>query len=126
MKLAIAVSKGRVAPLFDTSRHLLVLQQRGEGAEVWEEVELPASGGLDRAAALLRLNIDTLICGAITRELSGALESRGVIVLAFVSGEVHRVVEAFRVGTLHSGAFCMPGCGRLRHRYRGGNSGDEP
>ena len=111
MKLAVAVNKGRVAPLFDSSRQLLVLQLDEQGADVRDKVELPTCGGLERAATVERLNIDTLICGAITRELSGALESRGVVVLAFVSGNVHLVVEAFQAGTLHSGAFCMPGCG---------------
>jgi predicted Fe-Mo cluster-binding NifX family protein len=91
-----------------------------------EETELIEDGTLSRAAILSRLSVHTLICGGISRELSASIEGRGVRVLAFVSGEVECVVEAFLAGTLNSGAFCMPGCGCGRHRRRRGRSGDEP
>ncbi len=125
MKLAIAISKGRVAPLFDTSRRMLLLELDDNETVTSEELTLEADGGFPRVRALLGHGVETLICGAISRELSAAFEACGVDVRSFVSGDVERVVEAFLAGTLHSGAFCMPGCCGLGPRYRGGRSGHE-
>ncbi len=125
MKLAITVSAGRIAPLFDTARNILVLRLEDGCILDSEERRIEGGGGQGRVAALLRANVDSLICGAITRELSGALESRGVRVQGFVSGSVHGVVQAFQDGTLHSDAYSMPGCGRRRRRCRAGRTGDE-
>jgi len=126
MKLAIAVSKERIAPLFDTSRRVLILDFEDGRPTSDQEIILPEGEGISRVATLVRLNIQTLICGAISQELSAPLESHGVRILAFVSGDIEHVVEAFHAGTLLCDAFCMPGCGRRRKRHRGGRSGDEP
>ncbi len=126
MKLAIAISKGRIAPLFDTSRRLLILEL-GEDRPVWsEDLELLEDGEFSRVAVMTRLNVHTLICGAISRELAASLEGRGVRVVAFISGDIDRVVQAFLADTLHSDVFCMPGCGCRRRRRHSGPSGREP
>ena len=126
MKLAIAISKGRIAPLFDTSRRLLILELGEDRPASSEDVELLDDGEFTRIAVMTRLNVHTLICGAISRELSASIEDRGVRVLAFVSGDIDRVVEAFLAGTLHSDVFSMPGCGCQRRRRHSGQSGREP
>jgi len=120
MKLAITVSKERIAPLFDTARCVLLLELEDGDLTTSEELTLKADGGMFRVNALLGREADTVICGAISRDLSAALDTRGVVVHSFVSGDVDRVVTAFLTGTLHSGAYRMPGCGDRGPRFEGG------
>jgi len=126
MMLAIAISKGRIAPLFDTARHFQVLHLGNDEHTADTELRLEVEGGPARVTALLQRDVNTIICGAITTDLSANLERHGVRVEAFVSGDVERVVEAFLAGTLNGDAFSMPGCARQQRRCRRGRRGHEP
>ena len=109
MNLAIAMLNGRVAPLFDASRIVLVVELGVDGPAGSCQRTLDPGGSSSRVASLVRWDVNLLICGAITRELAGELESRGIEVCALVAGEVERVLAAYLDGTLHHEAFGMPG-----------------
>lgn len=120
MKVAVTVWDGRVSPVFDVSREvvILTLQNGTVIARRSENIEAPTAAlKLDR---LVGLGTETLICGAISKPLRRELTARGVSVLGFVAGEIDQVVQAFIAGTLPAPALSMPGCCGRRNRFGGG------
>jgi len=119
MKVAISTWYGNISPVFDVSRHLLVMDiERGEEVsrreEEIHEMELPR-----RAEHITRLGVDVLICGAISWPLERILVSAGVQVIPQTCGPVEDVLLAFESGQLTERAFLMPGCWRRHWRRRG-------
>jgi predicted Fe-Mo cluster-binding NifX family protein len=121
MRVAFATWNGRIAPVFDVTRRLHVVETDGRRVvrESEEPLEDDAPGA--RAARLAALRVEALVCGAISRPQEALVRAYGVAVVPFVTGELHEVVDAWRAGALESEAFAMPGCGRGRdRRFRGG------
>ncbi len=113
---------GRISPLFDTARRLLLVdiengREVRRNEQVVEELEL---GVQVRRTAGLRA--DVLICGAISRPLEALLSTAGVAVISQASGLAEDVLRAFASGQLTEQSFLMPGCRERRTRYRGARS----
>lgn len=118
MRTAIPVSDGRISPVFDAARRLLLVdiengrevrrtEQTVEEAELWP-----------RAQRVAELGADVLICGAISWPLEVMLLSAGVEVIPQTCGFVEHVLKAFMSGRLTEQAFVMPGCcGRRRRSH---------
>ncbi len=105
-RVAIHHWQGRVAPVFDTGGQILVsIERAGE----WESRILVQSYPMFRAEELANLEVDVLICGAISQAMQEALAVKGIRVMGFVTGEVVQVMEAWRHGNLDE-TFVMPGC----------------
>ncbi|NQT38682.1 MAG: NifB/NifX family molybdenum-iron cluster-binding protein [Planctomycetes bacterium] len=120
MRTAIPISDGRISPVFDVARRLLLVDIENEHEvrrteEVLEEPELAA-----RARRVAELGADTLVCGAISRPLESMLLSTGVEVIPQTCGPVEDVLRAFISGQLTEQAFVIPGCCGHRRRLRGG------
>ncbi|MBN1276574.1 MAG: dinitrogenase iron-molybdenum cofactor biosynthesis protein [Deltaproteobacteria bacterium] len=109
MKLALAEWQGRVSPVFDVSRHILVVVVR-EGVVVGRREEYLEDAPILKAKRLASMEIDHLICGAISRPLAGLIGSYGIKMIPFVAGEVEEVIEAFLSGMLPAPDMAMPGC----------------
>lgn len=123
MKVALTIWEGRISPVFDVSREVVVLTVE-RGAVTAREVErLEALGAAEKAARLAALGVEVLICGAISGAPYQELVARGLRVFGFVAGDVDEVVAAFLAGRLPSPALSMPGCGSRRHRGRGAAPG---
>ncbi len=117
MKVAIPVSDGRISPVLDSARRLLLVDVRdgrevGRTEEVLKESELEA-----RSIHIVELRPDVLVCGAISRPLEAMLISAGVAVIPQTCGQAEEVLKAFVSGQLTDDAFVMPGCcGRRRQQ----------
>ena len=121
MKVALATWNGRISPVFDVARQVLVLDVEA-GREVGRRLEaLPGTGGQAQAARLAELDPRTLICGAISKPMAALLAARGVRVIAFTAGEVDAVLAAWLAGNLPNPALTMPGC-RCRRHCQGGRA----
>ena len=120
MKIAVPVWQGRVSPVFDTARHLLVIDVEGAKARSRHEESLTDEMPHMRVSRLANLGVAVLVCGAISRSLAEMIAASGIRVIPFVSGDVEEVIQAFLCGTLPSPAFLMPGCCGRRRRFRGG------
>jgi predicted Fe-Mo cluster-binding NifX family protein len=121
MRVAFATWNDRIAPVFDVTRRLHVVETAGRRVVRESEESLEDETAAGRGARLARLGIDALVCGAISRPQEALVQAYGVTVFPFVTGEVREVVEAWRGGTLGGDAFAMPGCARGRgRRFRGG------
>ncbi len=110
MRTAFAVWQQRVAPVFDTARHLYIVDVESgrvvrESRDVLAE-DFPAQ----RVQRLLELKVGTLVCGAISRQMFGLLIASGIRVFPFVAGDLSNVVQAWLDGALQQENFSMPGC----------------
>jgi len=120
MKLGLAVWNGRISPVFDAAKHLLVLEV--ENGQVVSRLEqgMGTDEPLQKAARLAELGIETLVCGAVSRPLAEMIAARGIRLIPFVAGGTEEVITAFLAGALPSPDMAMPGCCGRRMRHRGG------
>lgn len=118
-RLAVAVWGGRISPLFDVARQLLVLDVREGRPSGRVEVALPGGDLCAQADRLASTRATTLVCGAISRPLASMLVARGIHVLGFTAGDVEQVIAAYLADALPADALLMPGC--CRHRHGGGD-----
>ncbi|MEW6363462.1 MAG: NifB/NifX family molybdenum-iron cluster-binding protein [Acidobacteriota bacterium] len=121
--MAVTQWLGRVAPLFDTARRVVVVDVRDGARGSSQEGELPDGGPSHRIQALCTLGVDALICGAISRPIARMLGACGISVIPFVAGSVDDVLNAYTSGRLQSPQFAMPGCGQGRGRGGRGPGG---
>lgn len=122
-RVAIAVSDNRVSPVFDVSRRLLLIDFEDGVVAGLDEAALGSLEHPVRMSALARLDVGTLICGAISRPLASSALAYEIRLIPFVSGTVDEVLEEYLAGTLPSQARCMPGRGGRRRRRRRGRWG---
>jgi predicted Fe-Mo cluster-binding NifX family protein len=118
MKIAIPYWQSRVSPVCDEARHFLIVHLLDDGQVRRSELELtlPGTDLVGRTARLQDLEVDTLICGAISQALETMLRGRGIQVVARVCGELEEVLQAFQTGTLEQDRFALPGCARRKRR----------
>ena len=115
MRLAVPVAQGRVSPLFDVARWLMVVDVIGGEATFTKVFPL---GGPDRQRMISELGVDVLICGAISRALEDGLVASGVEVVAEIRGDTDDVLRAYTNGSLIQPRFMMPGCHGRRRQAR--------
>lgn len=115
-RIAVHHWQHRIAPVFDIGGRVLVF---GDGGAAREEHLLQCPQPLRRAEELHALDVGTLICGAISRSMSEALEARGIAVVGFVAGDLERVLAAWERGGLDD-SFAMPGCRCAANGRHGG------
>jgi hypothetical protein len=120
MKILVSVLEGRISPLFDVARRLLLVVVAEDGSEVSRrELFVEETDEVARAGRVARLGPHVLICGAISRTLEARLASSGVWVIPNTCGPVEQVLRAFVTKEFGPLSFLMPGCHGHRRRFRG-------
>lgn len=110
MKTAFTYWENRIAPVFDISRQIRVVESEA-GRIVGESEEILEDGlPLRKVINLAQLGIGTLVCGAISRPLHEMVMSNGIKVIPFVAGDLSEVIQAWLGGMLDNDNFAMPGC----------------
>jgi predicted Fe-Mo cluster-binding NifX family protein len=123
MKVALATWNGRISPVFDVARQVLLLDVDEERERARHEETLPGTDPQAQVDRLMALAPQTLICGAISQPMAVLLAAKGVRVIPFTAGPVEEVLAAWLAGSLPNTALSMPGCcGRMR-RCRGRGAG---
>ena len=104
MKIAIPTFATRVSPRFDCAQSILVVTI--ENGEASERQELTADNWAphERINRLLELGVDTVICGGIDRWSVASLQSAGVTVYGWITGEIEDALAAMLQGSLDSAA----------------------
>lgn len=120
MRVAVTVWEGRVSPVFDVCREALILTITDKTVVSTTTVAMDADNPNHKISQLVDLQVQTLICGAISQPLHHELDHRGIRVIGFVAGETDQVVEAFLANELPGPRLSMPGCGCMQNRFRGG------
>ncbi len=109
----------RVSPVFDVSLAIDIYDSEGYGhsAAFVSAHSLPATLG-GKISFLLECDIDTVICGALTKEGEDSLFRSDIETYSFIRGSVDQVVKAWESGELSEQRFFLPGCLRVHHCRR--------
>lgn len=110
MKAAFSFWEDRIAPLFDVSEHLKIVEIDDGRVAASEEDSILVDTPAQRALWLAERSISLLVCGAVSRQLLALLSAYGIEVRPFVSGSIDSVIDAWLAGALDTAAFSMPGC----------------
>jgi predicted Fe-Mo cluster-binding NifX family protein len=127
MKAGFAVWNNRIAPVFDVSRQIHIVEARRGKVVSETQAFLPTDPGSGKGQCLSELGVDTLVCGAISRPMQAMVGAYGIRVIPFVAGDLREVIEAWLSGVIRNGIFAMPGChrrGRGQGRRRNLNRGE--
>jgi predicted Fe-Mo cluster-binding NifX family protein len=109
MKLAMPIYQGRIAPVFETCRQLVVVSQGPAGDVVVAEADWSTANRSSRPMRLKELGVEVLLCGGITSRMEYQIRMHGVFVVSWLAGEMREVLVAFRQGRLAEPKFSMPG-----------------
>jgi predicted Fe-Mo cluster-binding NifX family protein len=119
-KVAIPIWNGRVSPVMDTARRLLIAEIV-DGQEISRAVvNIPQSGISDIVKFLSDLGIGDLICAAISRQFEQILSATGIRIKPWFQGEVDEIIAAYSSGALQNNMFFSPGRRRRRRRRLSG------
>ena len=123
MKIAIPEHQGRVAPVFDTCRRILVYAQDADSQALIAQEDWSRTGAQVRSVCLKELGVDVLLCGAISCGIEDQIHRQGIRLIAWLAGDLADVLTAFRNGSIMDPVYAMPGtllC-RQRRQMRQGN-----
>ncbi len=113
MKIALAIWEGRIAPVLDVAKTILVVdpQPGGDpGSSPRQILDVQPGAVSDLASPLLERGVLVLVCGAVSRRVQDRLQSEGIQVVGFVAGGVSEIVASWRDGSFDPDRFAMPGC----------------
>ena len=92
MKLGISISAGRISPVFDVGRQLVVVDV-DSGRETGRlAVPLDETRPVARARQVAALGVEVLICGAVSRPFEVLLRREGIEVVKQRCGAVEEVL----------------------------------
>ena len=123
-KIAIPVYGGRISNVFDFSKKLLIVDIENGHESGRREMDIPAVASMQRAGKLLQLDVNVLVCGAISRPLAGMVAAAGIELIPNITGGVEEVILAYITGELRTAPrYRMPGCGAGTGKRRGWRHG---
>jgi predicted Fe-Mo cluster-binding NifX family protein len=107
--IALPVYRRRIAPAFDFSRKVLIVNLNAGNDRTGSELDLQGLSNVERMEALSEAGVTTLICGGITDGLHHMLVNRGIQVIWGIAGSVEEVLDAYQANRLGDETFLMPG-----------------
>jgi predicted Fe-Mo cluster-binding NifX family protein len=110
MKVALTVWEGRISPLFDVTRMLLIADIESHRVSEKHFEPFDFDSAFFRAEKLHDLGVKVLICGGISGFFDSFIEAKGIQIIPFAAGAVNEVLEAYVNGNLFTERFRMPGC----------------
>ncbi|MFP4224046.1 MAG: NifB/NifX family molybdenum-iron cluster-binding protein [Phycisphaeraceae bacterium] len=118
MRVALPIWDGRLSPVLDVARQILLVDLPPASSPARETRVLETTDPAERVQTLIAWGAQVVICGAVSRELEQLLIGRGVRVIARVRGPVEEVLRAYLAHRLDQPRFAMPGCGRRQRTCR--------
>ena len=119
MKVALTVWENRISPMFDCARMLLIATIENQKVTHTRYEPLPSKHPTAKAKVLFDLDINVLICGAISNFFANMIEAYGIRIVSFITGEVRQVLDVYAKGLLPHSSFQMPGVeGRKLDHHR--------
>jgi len=109
MKIAIPVWNESVSNVFDFAGKLLLVEIENNKEANRSEIPLEGHSLPQRAGQLKSLEVDVLICGAISQALANMVTASGIQVLPYVTGRVDDILQAYLTSQLVQPQFTMPG-----------------
>ena len=99
----------RVSPVFDSAQTILLADIDNMEITGRKREFIPVTAPSTMAGTLVKLNIDTLICGAISKQPAEIIEEAGITLLPFITGNAEQILEEFARKQSMS-KYIMPGC----------------
>lgn len=118
MRLAIPEHQGRVAPVFDCCRRMLIFLQNPEEHKLVEDQDWSIVPRLARPKRLKELMVELLICGGISCWMEDQISGQGIRVIPWIAGGLDEVLAALRQGRIFDPCYTMPGRGKCRRKGR--------
>jgi len=118
MRIAIPIWDDKVSPVLDSASRLLIVEAENRNVASRSEIYLDEDDLSRRFFRIQGMDIDILICGAISHEFSRMLTASGVDVIPEISGHTEEVLKAYLQGDLFNPKFLMPGSKRKRNHLR--------
>ena len=124
MRIALAVWNGRISPVFDVSRQLLIVEVEDGRTVNRIHVHFSNDNPFHKVRRLVDMEVEVLLCGATSQQLAAALDANNIRRVDFISGDIETVIDAFLKDALPNPELSMPGCqgrgaGRRRRNQRG-------
>ena len=119
MRIAVAVWQSRVSPVFDTAGQLLIMDVENGRESNRTEQSILGLSIQKRVDRLVELDVDVLLCGAISRQLAGMVAASGIRLIPWVTGDIAGVLQWYLTGKPIEPRFLMPGRRQRRHRAQG-------
>jgi len=120
MKVAMTIWGNRVSPVFDSAQTILLARIENKRVCSQSKEFIPGKIPTSLARMLVDKKIDTLICGAISKQPAHIIESAGITLVSFVTGNGEKLLQAYACG-ISIENFMMPGCATgCRSNRRGG------
>jgi len=117
MRIAIPIWEESVSPVLDSALRLLVVEMN-DHKETCRFVYPLAEHDISRRCLRIKeLDINTLICGAVSSPFHRMLQASGIEVIQEISGKAEDVLKAFLQGSLFCSKYMLPWCKRKRFSY---------
>jgi len=123
MRLAVPEHQGRVAPVFDCCRRLIIVLQLPRVDELLQSEEWAALPRMSRGARLEELKVELLICGGISCWMEDQIRRYGIRMIPWIAGDVWEVLAALKQGRILDPQYAMPGRAGCTRRRRGQGCG---
>lgn len=114
--IALTVWGERISPVFETTNQFLLVEVSRSGIRRQVHYNFTSDLQLDRVCKLFELNVNVLVCGAISKIFANMIKAYGIQLIPFHTGPVEEVLEAYLHGRMFSPQYTMPGCQRKRRR----------
>jgi predicted Fe-Mo cluster-binding NifX family protein len=99
MKIAIPLFGKRISPRFDVAPRIGLYDIEGGKVAKYGEILCKEEwDGLDRILKLKEMEVDTLICGTMPRDLNDMLNSNGIKIFHRFTGNSRDVLKRFLKG----------------------------
>jgi predicted Fe-Mo cluster-binding NifX family protein len=122
MRVAIPIWEDKISPVLDTASRLLIVEIKDRNVASRFEIYLDEQDMSRRCFRIRGLEVDTLICGAISHHFARMLVGSGIDLIPEISGRTEEVLKAYLQGDLFSSKFLMPGCIRNGPSHENGPS----
>jgi len=116
MRIAIPVWEDKVSPVLDTALKLLVVETRDRREMSRFVYHIDENDLSYKCHRIKKLDLDILICGAVSHAFLQMLLASGLDVIQEISGPAEDVLRAYLRGNIFQPRFLMPGCNRGHHR----------
>ncbi len=114
MKIALTFWENRISPVFDSAKLLLIAEVEKEKEVNSQYVQFNPESPLLFVEMLNRMDVEVLICGAISEVPAAMLEASGIKLIPFISGNAEEILKLFAKKHPLIPKYLMPGCGRKR------------
>jgi predicted Fe-Mo cluster-binding NifX family protein len=117
-RVAITAWNKIVSPVFDSSRCIILFDTDNRSTEIrMGDISIP-----DKYNMLKDRGIDTLICGAISKDSYTLFKTCCNQILPWIGGSVNEIISDYRNNIDISGKYYLPGCQHRQCRNRGRSS----